>query len=250
MHDAAVTSWVPTIDLGDNRARTDVAYEALSEAIFDRHFAPGGRLSIDGAAQRLGMSITPVREALTRLAGEGLIIRAANKGFTVAPLLSVQEFHALFTARRVLETEAMRPRPDGTGTTARITDPLLVPDEVLDRLRALTRQMRDADRGPTYAGYSHFTRLDGAFHQTLVELSGNRFLSGAWRGLHFHLHVSRLYAGAGVIDFEQACAEHEAIIRAAERRDGVGMGVESSEHMVGAESRLVSLLQPAQEEGQ
>ena len=239
-----VETWTPVVEPSARQSLTDIAYWSLTEAIFDRDFPPGGRLGIDAAAKRLNMSITPVREALARLASAGLISQSANKGFTVTPLLTAAEFHALFTARRVLETEALRPRPDGSGAAARIGDPGLIDDAVIERLAALAARMREAGRGPTYGSYGGFSGLDSQFHQALVELGGNRFLSNAWRGLHFHLHVSRLYAGSGVIDFDQATTEHEAILRAVRRRDGAALTTEAAEHIVGAEERLQRLLQP------
>lgn len=244
----SVEIWTPVVARSARQSLTDIAYHALTEAIFDRNFTAGGRLGIDAAAKRLGMSITPVREALARLATEGLISQSANKGFTVAPLLTPAEFHALFTARRVLETEALRPRMDGTGASVRVVDPRLVGADVIERLAALAQQMREAGRGPTYGSYGGFSGLDSQFHQALVELGGNKFLSNAWRGLHFHLHVSRLYAGAGVIDFDQATAEHEAIVRAIRRRDGAALATEAAEHIIGAEERLQRLLQPNNQE--
>lgn len=247
VHDVPMEVWTPTIDHSASQSLTEVAYRALTEAIFDRNFAPGDRLGIDAAAKRLGMSITPVREALARLASEGLISQTANKGFTVAPLLTPSEFHALFTARRVLETEALRARPDGTGAAARILDPALVTDAEIDRMTDIARQMREGGRGPTYGSYGRFSAMDSLFHQALVGLGGNRFLTNAWRGLHFHLHVSRLYAGSGVIDFDQATLEHEAIVRAARRRDGAALATEAAEHIIGAEERLARLLHPNQE---
>lgn len=242
-----VEIWTPVVERSARQSLTDIAYRALTEAIFDRNFPPGGRLGIDAAAKRLGMSITPVREALARLASEGLISQTNNKGFAVAPLLTAAEFHALFTARRVLETEALRPRPDGTGASVRVGNPNVVQDEAIDRLAVLARQMREAGRGPTYGSYGGFSGLDSQFHQALIELGGNRFLSNAWRGLHFHLHVSRLYTGAGVIDFDQATTEHDAIVRAVRRRDGAALATEAAEHIIGAEERLVRLLPTNQE---
>ena len=238
---------VPTVERTAHRSLTDIAYESVSQAIFDREFPPGGRLGIDAVAQQLAMSITPVREALARLASEGLITQAANKGFAVAPLLSPTEFHSLFTARRVLEMEALRARPDGTGASARVLDPQYAPDSMIAGLGALADAMRHADRGPTYASYGRFTRLDGEFHKTLVDLSGNRFLGTAWRSLHFHLHVSRLYAGAGIIDFEQACTEHDLILTAVRHRDGPGLGTQATEHILCAEERLAKLLENPKE---
>jgi DNA-binding GntR family transcriptional regulator len=76
----------------------------------------------------------------------------------------------------------------------------------------------------------------------LIQLGGNPFLLTAFESLNFHLHMSRLYAGAGVADHDKAHAEHTAIIDALDQRDGLTLWRSCEDHMLGAEARLVSLI--------
>jgi DNA-binding GntR family transcriptional regulator len=61
-------------------------YQALRDEIVDLSFAPGQRLGFDELARRYGVSHTPIRQALRRLEGEGLVILAPRRGARVAPL--------------------------------------------------------------------------------------------------------------------------------------------------------------------
>jgi DNA-binding GntR family transcriptional regulator len=215
----------------------DVAYESLLEAIFDRQIEPGARLGIDVLAERLAMSITPVREALNRLTTQGLVTQAANRGFTVAPTLSTTEFHALFAARQVIEVAA-----------SRSAIPLERVTHLRDEAVRLARSMHDSEHGKTYRDFATFTRQDHAFHRAVVSMSGNRFLLDAWCGLNFHLHVSRLYAGEGVIDYADALQEHAAIVDALVAEDPSVLAEAVETHIVRAKGRLVQLL-PSQPPG-
>lgn len=220
----------------------DIASEALLEVIFDRGVEPGAHMGIDAAAKMLGMSITPVREAMARLVTQGLLVQDANRGFTVAPLLTSTEFHALFTTRRVLEVAALQEQPDGTGASARLLAPDRVTSPEIEGIRELADRMRGLNHGGSYREFALFSRLDSAFHQRVVALSGNPFLINAWCGMNFHLHVSRLYWGGGVIDYREAVTEHDAIVAALSRRDPRGLVARATRHILRAERRLVRLL--------
>jgi DNA-binding GntR family transcriptional regulator len=66
----------------------DYVYATLTERLVDREVQAGTRLSIDRLALALGVSPTPVREALTRLEPDGLVARLPNRGYEVAPALT------------------------------------------------------------------------------------------------------------------------------------------------------------------
>jgi DNA-binding GntR family transcriptional regulator len=220
----------------DRPSLADLAYDALAEAIFDRKINPGERLRIDALAAELEMSITPVREALARTAAVGLTRLDAHRGYTVTPLLDTDGFHQLYAARRAIESAAVR----GTGEepAAWVAD---VDQASVKSLRSLLSKMAKMGRGASYSEYSYFSRLDHDLHVRLIQFSGNPFLLTAFASLNFHLHMSRLYAGAGVADYDEAHAEHTAIIDALDRRDGRTLWRSCETHMLGAESRLVSL---------
>jgi DNA-binding GntR family transcriptional regulator len=217
----------------------DIAYEALVEAISDGGLAPGTHLDIREAAERLGMSPTPVREALARLNTHGLIGLDANRGYRVSGVLTAPEFHQLYAARRVIEFGALR--QSGTiGDRGSWIE--LMSEKALDEVLDLERAARSSPHGPRYADYAGFSRADALFHGKIVGLAGNRFLAEAWTRLHCHLHVSRLYAGTGVIDFDDARVEHAAIVEALVNRDVEALLEASALHMDRAETRLGSLV--------
>src|SRR5262249_6664003 len=85
----------------------DIAYNALLEAIINQEFAPGSPVSIDNLARQLNMSNTPVREALMRANGEGLVAQKTNHGFVVADILTAPEMHQLFDVRHTIELHAL-----------------------------------------------------------------------------------------------------------------------------------------------
>lgn len=216
---------------------TDIAQEAVTEAIFNRQIEPGARLRIDALAAELDMSITPIREALARTTSAGLTRLDANRGYTVAPLLDSDSFHRLFAARHTIESGAiMGETRSAAAWVGRVETP------EIRRLRSIVSKMAKVEHGAKYSGYSRFSRLDHSLHLGLIELAGNPFLTTAWESLHFHLHMSRLYAGAGVVDYDDAHTEHTAIVDALERRDGGALWKACEAHMTRAEKRLVSLL--------
>jgi DNA-binding GntR family transcriptional regulator len=222
---------------GDRPSLADLAYEALTEAIFDRKIMPGERLRVEALAAQLEMSITPVREALARTAAVGLTRLDTNRGYTVAPVLDTAQFHQLYAARRVVESAAVR----GAGEVPAAWVANLAPASVRP-LRSLVSKMARAGRGASYSDYSYFSRLDHELHVRIIQLAANPFLLTAFESLNFHLHMSRLYSGAGVADYDEAHAEHTAIIDALERRDGATLWQSCETHMLGAEARLVSLI--------
>lgn len=227
-----VTNDGPPSSLGRYQAVSlpDLAHQAVVEAIVDRHFAPGRRLNIDRLAEQLGMSTTPVREALARAAAQRLVIQDNNRGFTVAPLLGEHEYHQLFEVRYLLETHALGNARPQQADVERLTD-------IVDRMSSM-------GHGPEYRDFGDFNRADREFHHTLISTAGNAFLRKAWADLHFHLHIGRLYAGEGVIDFGYALREHAAIVDALQRGDRDGATSAASFHIEQAEERLKKLLVP------
>ena len=185
---------------------SDSVYDAVLTMLMDQELTPGGVVSIDGLARRLGVSPTPVREALARLEGPGLIRRTALKGYRVAPILAPAEFADLMEARLLIEpvlaTWATRRRSDG----------------FVASLAEIMAVQHDAERGPDFEGFQQFLVADEDFHQAIADQAGQRFLRAAYDALGGHVQRFRLFAGQGVIDAEQAIAEHQVIFEAI--RDG------------------------------
>ena len=86
----------------------DEVHDKIRSSVVSHELEPGSRLSIDGLAAELGVSATPVREALTRLASEGLASYEPLVGYRVEPGLGPAEFDQLTEARAAIEIELAR----------------------------------------------------------------------------------------------------------------------------------------------
>jgi len=136
---------------------TDRVYDAIYAAVFDHRLPPGARLREEELARTFGVSRTLVRQALHRLAQDGVVLLRPNRGAQV-PEPTREEGAHVFDARRVVECEVVR-RLAGTLDAMR-----------RQRLRALVdaedRAARDGDERAAI-------RLSGEFHLELARLSGN-----------------------------------------------------------------------------
>ena len=206
----------------------DIAYNALLEAVINQEFAPGSPVSIDSLARQLNMSNTPVREALMRANGEGLVAQKTNHGFVVADILTAQEMRQLFDVRHTLELHAL------SGVVASRRD--------IEELQTLMEQMSKSKDGAVYSDFKDYLQLDHQFHRLLVGLSGNPFLLKAWEDLHVHLHLSRLYTGIGLFDRDDAVIEHRAIVDALQQNDNLQVLSLISQHVKRVGKRMEAFL--------
>ncbi|MEJ5914460.1 GntR family transcriptional regulator [Pseudokineococcus sp. 1T1Z-3] len=214
----------------------DEVYDALLDMLLDQRLAPGGSLSIDGLARELGVSPTPVREALAFLEHTGLVVRTALKGYAVAPHPGAEQLGHLMEARSVLEIEALRRAVAREGLLA-------------GRLReahagheAAAAAMVDAwgpASPPPAVVMRHYFEADWAFHLSIVEASGNPYLRDMLQGLGTHLHRLVQSAGRGVTDWQAALAEHGRILRAVEGGDPDQAVAAMAEHLAGVRERAV-----------
>jgi DNA-binding GntR family transcriptional regulator len=239
MHDVSCMIMRPALDQIDQAQEPSliaqpwsslgtIAYEAIIEGILRETLPAGTQISIDGAARQLKMSNTPVREALSRLAAERLVLFSANRGYTVTPRITADEYHQLFEARRTLELACIKSA--------------VIKANTLDKIGSILHRLSATEGGVEYERYHAFNQADREFHLALVSMTQNRFLRHGWEQLHFHLHVGRLYAGAGVIDLQEARTEHAVIFEAlkqGQRRDLLQC---IGDHIRNAESRLRRLV--------
>jgi DNA-binding GntR family transcriptional regulator len=138
----------------------DGAYDRVKKLIVDGAFKPGERVRALRLAKELGISRTPVKEALARLEQEGLVKREQGSGYIVRGL-SVAEILNLYRVREVLEVEAARAAlpnltPQGRDTMHQILDRA---DELLDQKR-----------------YGDFLRANRKFHNMIAAFARNDVL--------------------------------------------------------------------------
>lgn len=147
----------------DRASLSDRAYAELLDAIVSGDLAPGARLRDQELAERLGISRTPVREALRRLADEGLVEVTPQSATRVAPIDVERAAHA-FPVVAALQRLATRLGVPG------LTREDLAAMRELDGAR--TAALRDGDVPAAIAA-------DDAFHGVLVSAASNRVLESA-----------------------------------------------------------------------
>jgi DNA-binding GntR family transcriptional regulator len=211
---------------------TDEVYESLREAILTRYFKPGERLQVDEIADKLGVSLTPVRHAVQQLANEGLIEIKPRSGTFVATL-SIEDIEATFEVRIALECLAAekaigRIRPN---ELARIED----------LMESLRQKVTDEET------LRKHEKANGELHQLLIDAAGNKRLAEIYNGLNAHLTIARIHAAernqpraaefGNRFKIEQA--EHEEIVAALKARDVARMQTALRAHIARAKSSLM-----------
>jgi DNA-binding GntR family transcriptional regulator len=187
--------------------------ERLKEEILAGEREPGSRLRQVEIAQRLGVSTTPVREALAMLQREGLVRLNAQRGAVVF-LPSVRDLREHYEIRAALESLA------AAKSAERFEPAWAAP------LEAVLDEMRD---GPPAARY---IALNQHFHTTLYEHSGRAQLVAMIAALRdassAYLHIYRAQADFPV---ERLDAEHRAILAACVARDPERAAAATREHL-------------------
>lgn len=218
------------------RALADDVYDAVLGLLMDQVIEPGSRASIDGIARRLGVSPTPVREALARLESEGLVVKKALKGYTAAPLLDGEGLRELFEMRRLLEPYAAR---NAAGE---------IDAETLGRLQRLCDDMhRSGEASQTgddrFKDYKDFANQDAEFHRLIALHSGNALLADAIIRLRSHTHQYRIYFTHGVVD--ETSREHEAVLKALRSADPAAAEKAMLDHIMKSYDRISGSLAEA-----
>jgi DNA-binding GntR family transcriptional regulator len=181
----------------------DRAYEFLKDVVLADPDMQGRFISEQDVADRIGVSRTPIREALLLLAAEDLVQLVPKKGAYVAPV-SGREVAELMELRGMVERYAAE----------RVLSAGIVP---LDQMRAAVERQRDL-RGESDA--RQFIDVDREFHLELVAAAGNDLLTKMYEGLRARQVRAGVVALFRVVGRQDAVLdEHEAIVAALESGD-------------------------------
>ncbi len=171
----------------------DTAYLRLRQMIVSGELEAGARVLENDCAARLGISRTPVREAISRLTSEGLV-RRPEGGTPVVHRISTDEIVEILHVRRLLEVEAARQAAGAPGRDA------------LLRLRALFEGFLSGER-PTAEAHS---AADDELHERIAAMSGSRLLESLISDMRLK---TRIFDKGSIPErFEPGCEEHIAII--------------------------------------
>lgn len=220
--------------------------------LVDQEINPGERVNIDAASRELGVSQTPLREALARLEAEGLVVKEPLKGYRAAPFLTLDEFRELFQFRELLEVWAAKEAAK------------LINQTYVDILGQILSEGMQIGTAPRTKSLSLLHQHEIRFHGEIMIISGNQFMRDAFARSHPVLHIDRCHTAQlttgrnkpvkGVSAAEQNAyqepgspmillAEHELIVKAIVDGDEKGAGELMAEHMRNTFKRLSPLLQ-------
>jgi len=205
---------------GPKASQSEVAYQRLLQAIARGQLSPGTRLREVELSERLGLSRTPVREALRALETEGLVQHLPRWGAVVRQL-DHAEVMELYEMRAVLE-----------GTAARLAA-RMASDLELKALGSLNAEFAAAS-DPIVAA-----ELNRRFHRALTGAARNRFLARAVEGFEKTLLILGPTTMMLKARIEEAAGEHARILSALAERDGLRAETEMRAHIEAAQfSRL------------
>ena len=203
----------------------DAVYEAIFSKLMSLDIAPGARITVDGLVRELEVSHTPIREALGRLEGEGLVVKTHLIGYSAPSQISRRRFDELYEVRLLLEPHAARRAA------------LKISEERMSKLRKTAGQMSKLSSSRERLSYSAFARLDADFHDQIMEIAGNELIRDTLAHVHAHLHIFRLMYHTRIT--EEAISEHDALLAALSRKDEQGPEGAMGEHIECWRQRLL-----------
>jgi DNA-binding GntR family transcriptional regulator len=193
---------------------TDRVYDAIYAAVIDHRLPPGARLREEELAQTFAISRTLVRQALYRLAQDGIVILRRNRGAQVAEPTREEGAH-VFDARRVVECEVMRRLAGRLGR---------------EQQRALRELVAAEARAIAAGDHREAIRLSGAFHVALARMSGNPLFV---RMLEELLPTTSLLMALYKAPGEPMCVahSHRALLAALETKSATAAATEMRRHL-------------------
>lgn len=214
------------VNLDSYKPLRELVLESIREAIIKGTLKPGERLMEIQLAEELGVSRTPVREALRKLELEGFIVMVPRKGAYVADL-SVKDIADVFEIRIALEGLA------AALAAERITD---------EELELLERSLIEKGEAITSENFELLVQVDASFHETLYQASRNERLSAIINNLREQIQrfrsASLSYPGRN----KKSLDEHRALLEALEARDVDAARQLAQKHIENAENVLIETL--------
>jgi DNA-binding GntR family transcriptional regulator len=214
------------IKLDNYKPLRELVFESLREAIIAGQLKPGERMMEIQLAEEMGVSRTPIREAIRKLELEGLVVMVPRKGAYVAGL-SLKDVAEVFEIRRALEGLASELAAD------RITEAEL---ENLERY--LVKIAEEIEVGDL----NKVVDTDTDFHTLLYQASRNQRLSLIISNLREQIQRFRATSLAIPGRMKEALEEHRQIVEAISSRDGETARRLAQEHIENAENSLMSVI--------
>jgi DNA-binding GntR family transcriptional regulator len=196
------------------RALYEEVAELLRQRIFSRELEPGSWIDELRIAEELGISRTPLREALKVLATEGLVTMKMRRGAYVTEV-NEKDLRDVYHLLALLESDAARVVAQNAS------------DEQLAQLSLLHQKLIDATNDR-----DRFFEINESFHKTLLELSDNKWRTQIVIDLRKVLKLNRHHSLFKEGRIEQSLAEHQAVMDAMVQRAGEDAAQKMSAHFM------------------
>ena len=208
----------------------EMAYKAIRQRILDNVYPAGHRALEQEYADELGLSRTPVREALLKLAGEGLVEVIPRHGTRVLPV-STEDMREIYQMLTALEPMAAE----------------LVANKKLPAadLQPLVKASRDMTAALKADDLDAWAEADERYHRLLIALAGNRLLAEAVQGLWDRAHRARMVTLRLRPKPMHSTAEHNAIVEAIRAGDAGRAARLYRAHRERGSSELLAILDRA-----
>jgi DNA-binding GntR family transcriptional regulator len=189
-------------------------YRRIRADIMSLRLPPETRVSVDSLARELGVSQTPIREALSMLEANGLVSKRHFAGYATAARMDRAQLDELFEFRLLIEPHAARKAAEA------------MPDTEMGRLAS----------GAEAPSHDAFADMDTEFHRLIAEGAGNHLIADSLARLHIHVHIFRSCFRSEIA--EEAVHEHDAVIAAIRSRDGGAAEAAMRRHIERSYGRL------------
>lgn len=210
----------------------DRVYEALRNAIFSLELEPGQPLVERDLAARFGVSKSPVRDALQRLAGEGLAVQSASRGMSVIRI-EPELADEIYSLREVVEEMAVR-----------LATPRLGEDDIAAARAALEESVEARRRNDS----ARVAACNRRFHDVFIRNCDNRPLAETLLKLQDRVRIISVMGWRSRASMVEEHSQHTAVLEAVAARDARKAGRLMREHIHSSRLGLQVALREAQED--
>jgi len=204
-----------------------IVYHKIKDLLLKNEIVPEQKLQLIDFANKLQVSITPLREALGRLCQEGYVIQLPNKGYYVN-VIGIKEAEEIFEARQALEMAAIE----------KIVN-LMTENDLRDLKANLKLYGQLVKKAPNRQRFI----LDHQFHLRLINISGNKTIMKLLESILEKLVLKRKMEGLSQQRGLIAYQEHKALLSSLERRDRRGAFRNLKLHLEHAKQNFIQSLQ-------
>jgi DNA-binding GntR family transcriptional regulator len=186
-----------------NGTRTQMAYGKIKEMMFNYEIVPGQRLIFVDFANRLGVSRTPINNALSILANEGFLDFIPNQGYRVHEITQEEASH-LYEVREIIELGALEPAMRKVSS---------------EKLKDLERQRKLYEKSVAEQVTRGRFTFDQEFHACYVQMAENPYLTDYFREIYQRIFLRHRIEGLPVGRAREVVLEHKEIFKAISMKD-------------------------------